>query len=395
MATGPRDAIQALVPLGFDGVSRRLISFARRLVQTPSPTGAEHSVSELVAAELRALGYRDIELDENGNVIGRFGPDPPQLMFNGHLDHVDPAGMLDPYGGSILDGVALGTTGPILRGRGSCDMKANVAAGAYAVAYLGAHDKLRGGYVFVADVREEIDGYEGMPSLLDRGLRAKYGLSGESTSLDVAIGHRGKLRFDIRVAGRSAHASRPRDGVNAVYEALPIIAAIDEANARLPADPEYGNATIVVTRVDSEPREDVAVVPAACTIRVDRRYVPAERPDDVEQELRALVTDVASRRGSTAEVKRIGHYPLMAIDRSDPLVGAGLAAVQRVTGRKPGVTTWDFGVNATFMSAAGIPSIGIGPGSERFAHGPDEHVPLAELADAGRIYANLIRELCS
>jgi acetylornithine deacetylase/succinyl-diaminopimelate desuccinylase-like protein len=78
--------------------------------------------------------------------------------------------------------------------------------------------------------------------------------------------------------------------------------------------------------------------------------------------------------------------------------GAGpqpLSAVQRVTGQRPRVTTWDFGVNATFRSAAGIPSIGIGPGSERFAHGPNEHVPLAELADAGRIYADLIKQLCS
>jgi acetylornithine deacetylase/succinyl-diaminopimelate desuccinylase-like protein len=46
------------------------------------------------------------------------------------------------------------------------------------------------------------------------------------------------------------------------------------------------------------------------------------------------------------------------------------------------------------MSAAGIPSIGIGPGSERWAHDPEEQVPLGELVTASRIYANLIQALC-
>lgn len=376
-------------------IADRLVAFARRLVQTPSPTGQERAVSELVAAELEVLGYRDVEIDDHGNVIGRFGPDPARLMFNGHLDHVDPAGMDDPYGGEILDGARWGTTGLVLRGRGSCDMKANVAAGAYAVAHLGGPSDLRGGYLFVADVQEETDAYEGIPSILGRGIRAEYGLSGESTALDVCVGHRGKLQFDIEVRGRSTHASRPEDGINAVYKAVPIVAAIEEASGRLPSDVEYGRASMVVTRVDSLPRGDVAVVPAACTIRVDRRYVPSESLEEVKQGLRSLIRDVAAAHDIRAEVRVVNHYPLMTIARDHPLVAAGEEAVEAVTGARPAVRTWEFGVNATFMSAAGIPCIGIGPGDEHWAHGPDEHVPLADLVSASRIYAELIRRLCA
>ena len=62
-------------------------------------------------------------------------------------------------------------------------------------------------------------------------------------------------------------------------------------------------------------------------------------------------------------VELLDDYPLMAIDRSHALVLAGTDAVAAITGREARVGAWRFGVNATFMSAAGIPCIGIGPGN--------------------------------
>jgi acetylornithine deacetylase/succinyl-diaminopimelate desuccinylase-like protein len=47
------------------------------------------------------------------------------------------------------------------------------------------------------------------------------------------------------------------------------------------------------------------------------------------------------------------------------------------------------------MNAAGIPSVGIGPGDERLAHTPDERVPIAEVLQACRAYALLIERLCA
>jgi hypothetical protein len=178
---------------------RELVSFARQLVATPSLPGEERDAAELMAAKLVDLGYRDVTIDEASNVVGYLGTGPPVLMFNGHLDHVPPAGMEDPYGAQIVDGH--------LRGRGSLDMKANLAAGAFAAAFVDG--PLRGSYVFTADVREEIDGPEGIPALLARGLRADYGVSGEATSLDIALGHRGKLQFDVSIAVVRATPPRP------------------------------------------------------------------------------------------------------------------------------------------------------------------------------------------
>ena len=371
-----------------------LVEFAKRMVATPSPPGEERAASELLAAELRRLGYRDVEVDSVGNVVGWFGEGPPRLMFNGHLDHVPPAGMDDPYDARIEPGEAYGRDGLVLRGRGSCDMKANVVAGAYAVAWLPPGLRLTRSYLFTADVQEETDSPEGVQALLARGVRAEYGISGESTALGVSVGHRGKLQFDVEVSGRSSHASTPEAGLNAVYRAVPFLRALESAPDALPSDDLYGQATLTVTGIRSEPGEDVAVVPSSCTIRVDRRYVPGETPQSCQAELERLVAMVAEREGIEARVRLVNVYPLMAIEREHPLVAAARASVEAVTGRDPELMTWRFGVNATFMGAAGVPSIGIGPGHEDWAHTPDEHVPVDELVTSSRVYADLIARLC-
>jgi putative selenium metabolism hydrolase len=366
-------------------LERDLVAFARQLVATPSLPGEECAAAELVAAKLGELGYRNVTVDELGNVVGYFGHGPPRLMYNGHLDHVPPAGMDDPYGAQVVDGE--------LRGRGSLDMKASVAAGAFAAVLVDTAPS--GTYVFTADVREEVDGPEGIPALLARGVRADYGVSGEATGLDLALGHRGKVQLDVTVAGRSSHAATPREGENAVYRALPFVAALERESERLPSDPLLGQATLTVTGIASAPAGDVAVVPSRCTIRVDRRYVRSETPESCRIAIEDVVARVAAETGARATVELVNVYPLMMTQPDHPLVASASSAVEEATGKQPTLKAWQFGVNATFMNAAGIPSVGLGPGDERLAHTPDERVPIAEVIDACRAYALLIERLCA
>ena len=387
----PRRAVEERLCAVADERGLALIGFARRLVATPSLPGEEQAVAAMLAEELSALGYRDVEVDEAGNVVGWLGSGPARLMFNGHLDHVPPAGMTDPYDPRLeYRGDEL-----VLRGRGSCDMKANVAAAAYSAAFLDATSPLTGSYLFTADVQEEIDSPLGVPALLARGLRADFAISGESTELAVSLGHRGKAQFDVTVAGRASHASTPGAGINAVFAAVPLLVALDEAGGALAGDDLFGAGSMTVTGIRSEPEGDVAVVPSACVIRVDRRYVPGESGATCLDQLERLVADVSRRERIEVSVRLVSDYPLMSIAPEDRLVEIGREAVESVTGTRPPVTTWRFGVNATFISAAGVPTIGIGPGSEDWAHTSEEHIPVGQLVDSSRIYAALITRLCT
>ena len=51
------------------GARDRMHTFAQRLVQTPSLSGQERDVANLVYAEMQALGYHDLWRDEIGNVV--------------------------------------------------------------------------------------------------------------------------------------------------------------------------------------------------------------------------------------------------------------------------------------------------------------------------------------
>ncbi len=64
----------------------RLIEFARQLVRTPSITGQESVVIEKITAEMRALGFDRVFVDENGSAVGVVeGELPgPTLLLDGH-----------------------------------------------------------------------------------------------------------------------------------------------------------------------------------------------------------------------------------------------------------------------------------------------------------------------
>ena len=372
-----------------------LVRFAQRLVATPSLSGQERPVSLLVASELRLLGYRDVHIDEAGNVVGQLGTGRRRLMFNGHLDHVPAADMESPHDARIESDVQSGWPGLVLRGRGSCDMKANIAAGAYAAAFLPPDTKLTGAFVFAAGVQEETGSPMGMRALLARGVRADYGISGEATNLALAVGHRGKAKFDVVVSGRASHASTPSEGLNAVYRAVPFIGALEEVSGELGSDPFFGPATLTVTGIASEPEDEVAIVPSACVIGVDRRYIPGESTESCREQLTDVIARVSEREGIEAQVVLIEDHPLVSTPVDHPLVQAGCDAVEAINGERPEVGTWRFGLNASFLSAAGMPCIGIGAGDEHLAHTSEERVEVSQLLRSSRIYAELIRRLCA
>ncbi|RYD02654.1 hypothetical protein N752_25370 [Desulforamulus aquiferis] len=48
----------------------RMIDFCRRLIQIPSISGQEQGVAELIAQEMKALGFDRVWIDKYGSVIG-------------------------------------------------------------------------------------------------------------------------------------------------------------------------------------------------------------------------------------------------------------------------------------------------------------------------------------
>lgn len=373
-----------------------LIESCRAVIRIPSESGNEQKVAELFAETMRRLAYDEVEVDGLGNVVGiiRGQGNGPNVMINGHIDHVPVGDMVDPFSAEIVDAARWGESGLAIYGRGTCDMKSNIMAGVYAAARMRGRP-LRGDIIVVADVKEEIDSPEGVKSVIQRGITADYGISAESTDLGVYLGHRGKLEFDVTVVGRTAHSSEPDRGLNAIFPATAFVDAIRRYAHTLPHDDLMGAATVAITHIASSPWANTPIIPDRCLVRIDRRYIRSETPDDVEAEVRAVAEGVQREHPDyRIEFSRFNHYPLMFTDPASPIVQAALAARAAVLGERVEPGAWRFGVNGTFMVEAGIPTVGVGPGNEKWAHTPDEHVSIDQLKQVVRIYEDLLQRVC-
>ncbi|MBI5166671.1 MAG: M20/M25/M40 family metallo-hydrolase, partial [candidate division NC10 bacterium] len=143
-----------------------MVAFARRLIQTPRPSGDEGEVAKVVSREMERLGYDRVFHDEAGNVVGliRGRCAGGSVMFNTHLDHVDPGRRelwkYDPYGAAIADGY--------IHGRGASDVKGAIASQVYGVALVKALGlPILGNVLVTAVVQEEMAEGIGIKYLCD------------------------------------------------------------------------------------------------------------------------------------------------------------------------------------------------------------------------------------
>ena len=381
-----------------------LTALAQRLVRTPSLSTQEGAVAGIVAEALRAAGFDAVTVDRMGNVIGRLGPEGPGgLLFDGHMDTVGPgepsSWTRDPYAGEIADGV--------LYGRGASDMKGALAAMVYAGERLAAEKaRLKAPVYVVAVVQEEPCEGLAMRHIVEvEGIRPTAVVLGEATNLHLARGQRGRIELQVDVHGRSCHASAPDRGVNAIYEATRLVFALQLQAPQLGNDSFLGKGSLAVTAIASEAGSR-NVIPDYCLVYIDRRLTIGETEATAQAEVRRVL----SREAIKAEVHlpryQTASYTGWPCDQAEVssrvdharrrAAGApASAAVEAELGYVPHLGRWEFCTDGVYTAGvAGIPTVGFGPGEERYAHTVEEQVQVQDLAAAAAVYANLAMRVC-
>ncbi len=382
---------------------QELVALTVELVQTPSISGQEGAVAQLLSAAMKRHGFHDVWIDPMGNVIGRYGAGRgPRLLFDGHMDTIDvgdrEAWTRDPFAGIVEDG--------ILYGRGAADMKAALAAMIFGVKLLAETETQLGGDLFVAFVVQE-EPCEGMAVQVlceEEGLTPDFVVLGEPTNLDIALGQRGRIELDVTVHGRAGHAAAPQQAVNAIHVAARLIFGVELLQPSLLTDPVLGQGTIAITHICSTAGSRNAI-PDRCDLVIDRRLTLGETEARAINELQQIIrreglrADIATTeieaRTYTGFVRRVRkYYPSWLLPEKSPLVRAAIRAVERSLGYTPRLTTWQFSTDGAYtLGTAGIPTIGFGPGDERYVHTANEQVVLADVARAAQVYAQLAKEL--
>ncbi len=356
---------------------------ARALIATPSPSGEEGALGELLARTMRT--FCETESGPLGSVIGRLARgEGPAILIEGHMDTVAPGDpsrwSSDPYDPVVRDGH--------LFGRGATDMKGAIAAQLVGAAQVAA--RLKGTLYFVyVPLEEPAEGaafaraLEGLPA-------TDLVILGEPTDLRLGIGHRGRMVVRLEAWGRQAHASMPELGENAI-EAM--VATLPAALALpLPEDPLLGKGTATLVGIGGPP--PAPTVPDVCWALLDRRIVRGECPDEilaayVQSGLRAELERVELRAFTGESVDLAQHFPAWAVDVRDLWPGRAWEALHR-----PPLRVWRFSTDGVeSCGRRGIPTVGYGPGEEGWAHRVDERVAVADLERGARGYARLLSSL--
>jgi acetylornithine deacetylase/succinyl-diaminopimelate desuccinylase family protein len=360
------------------------------LVRVPSVTGEEGAVAKTIAGWCSDAGLA-VEMQEvapgRANVVARWGTGRrPVLLLTGHMDTV-PVGAgwtRDPFGAEVAGGR--------LYGRGACDMKGGLAAILAAVHDLRAEGREPAGDVVVAAVVGEEEDSAGTLALLRAGVEADRALLAEPTGLALVRSNRGLVNYRLTVSGRSAHASSPELGRNAIVAASELVLELDRVAARLREQPhpELGPPNLTVGTIAGGTRP--YVVPDRCVLEVDRRVNPGETAATVLAEAEAAIAAVRGRvPWLEVEFEPGPEYLPFELAEADPLVAAMLGAMA-AAGLEARTAAWRAASDAGFLVArAGIPCILFGPGDvDAAAHRPDEFVDLAEVETAREVCSRLL-----
>jgi putative selenium metabolism hydrolase len=377
--------------MDFEKLTADCLNFAQRLIQTPSMSYKEEAMANLVAEEMRQLGFDEVWLDGIGNACGRvFGQDRSlgALVLNTHLDHVDPGDPalwpVPPFSGEIVDGRILGG--------GACDIKGPMAVQVYSMAAL-----LREGerplrdVVFTGVVQEELGGAGAVYWVENLDYPVALVVIGEPSSNKLALGHRGIYQLWATFYGRSVHASVPERGDNPNYQLAEFLERLETAVADLPEHPLLGKTTVAPTVIEVDTTSH-NVTPAWTRVLLDCR------------------TSVESTKSITDFYRRVGkglHFTLSnseeSVEPSDEVLTGfytppehevvikAKAALEAGVGHEIPFSNYRFATDGRHFVPYNLPMIGYGPGDEFVAHTVKENIAIAEIAESLKGYVHLLR----
>jgi acetylornithine deacetylase/succinyl-diaminopimelate desuccinylase-like protein len=323
------------------------------------------------------------------------------LLLLGHLDTVPPgdesAWAHPPFGGE--------TVGERIYGRGAIDTKGGMTAALFALSVLaqtpGALHGGRAQLICVPNEESGATGHLGIRTLTREGLlpQAKgaiYAYSGH----EIALGHRGLIRYRLTCSGQSVHTGAESwqnrtEGANAVTGMARLLLALEAIDLPFSTTRYFEDfKTLVTPGTMINGGTSINVVPDRCEALIDIRLTPEYDLERFQPLLDAAIADVsANRRGLSYSTELLNYVPAAISDENAPLFAVAEQAVIDVTGEKPPRVVAGPANEGYLLIEQGIPTIcGLGPTGAN-AHAPDEYVEIDGLVDAASIFALVARRL--
>jgi acetylornithine deacetylase/succinyl-diaminopimelate desuccinylase-like protein len=395
----------------------RLVETASAYVSTPSPTGSEQAMAEIVRDRFEgdglAMVWQEVEAGRP-NVLGTLegAGGGPTLMFNGHMD-TSYSGR-EPHLRGILgfQPRAVVKDGRIY-GLGISNMKGALACYLEAVrAVRDAGVGLRGDVVIACVVGEiekaqwgeefrgaEYRGYAaGSGYLATHGGIADMCILGEPTEQRVVLGHYGALWARISTHGPFIHTafSVGRLAENSIVRMREVL---DEVIAWIPEWEQRSryrglDGVVNIGSLRGGYPWRVSRTPNRTDLFLDVRVPPTMSMQDAKRALADLVRELRSNHPDYGiEYEVYVTAPGAEIEEDHPLVKAIDAGHERVFGSPPERDVVRWFSDASALTRYGIQTVNYGTSSG--LPGPDgENLDIDGLTKIATVYALTIASVC-
>ncbi len=311
------------------------------------------------------------------------------LLFNTHVDVVPPSeGMEDPWSGQVQSGV--------IRGRGACDAKGQIAT-LYLMARALEELPSPCGEVVFHLVNEEENGGNGTLAMVRDGERADGCVVLEPSDGRLYTSVRGAVWFRAVFRGQAGHSGEIGRTRSALIMARDAISAFERYHADLlarsrhvPLFENYLNPmplTFGRLRAGNWP----ASTPSEAVLEGVLGFLPNVTYDEVCRDLRVALDQAGDGSiGPNTTLTFLYRHNASVLNPAHPLAQSLLHAAEwsgaplTVAGMTASCDAWFY---HEFLN---IPTVVFGAGSLGVAHSKDEHIHLADIARAAETLIGLI-----
>ncbi len=382
-----------------------MTAFCARLLQIPSVNGVHDEVdlAGAIAAQAYTLGLHARLVAENPRrpnvVISTRADGDTGLLLLGHLDTVPPgddaAWTYPPYSGTVAEGR--------IHGRGAIDTKGGMTAALYALAALaqsGALGDRRAQLICVPNEESGATGELGINHLTREGLLAAKGAIYAYSGHEIALGHRGVLRYRLTCRGEAEHTGSEAwqngtHGLNAVTGMARLLLALERIELPHSTHRHFEPyKTMLTPGTIIRGGTSINIVPDFCEALIDIRLTPEYDRATFEVLLDKAIAGVAAQADAlNYDYELMNYVPAAISDESAPLFGITEDVVEALTGKRPPRVVAGPANEGYLLIGQGIPTIcGLGPSGAN-AHAPNEYVEIDGLVEAASIFALVGRRL--
>ncbi|MEN6533921.1 MAG: M20/M25/M40 family metallo-hydrolase [Bryobacteraceae bacterium] len=317
-----------------------------------------------------------------------------KLLLNTHIDVVPPPqGRDDMFTPTAESG--------LVRGRGACDAKGQVAAifaALSALKRMGA--PLRGDVVAHLVVEEEVGG-NGTLAMVRRGEKADACIVMEPTNLRILSSVRGAVWFRVACTGRPGHSGRALETVSALKMAVRVIEILEQYHANLlaasrgiPLFDSFQNP-MPITFGKLMAGDWPAAAPAKAVLEGVLGLLPNKTRTQVMEEMRQAIMENGDKwLREHFELNFMYRHDANVLATDHPLV-TGLQSCCRETGLAGEVSAMTASCDSWFYNnQLGIPTVVFGPGSLGYAHTDHEQIQMDEVLQAASVLARFAQQWC-